>query len=90
MGKSVLSGLCSITGAVGVHPTGLPLVHPMLGQDAPQVPDGNAIALFNDFSYDITEMSSNISRFLVTIACCVLGVSCTKLGTGGRAALVRR
>ena len=66
----------------------LSLAHPMLGQDAPQMPDGNALALFNDFSYDIPEMSSN-SRYLVTIACRVSGVSCTPVGTGGRAALVR-
>ena len=39
----------------------LSLAHPMLGQDAPQMPDGNALALFNDFGYDIPEMSSNIT-----------------------------
>ena len=26
----------------------------MLGQDAPQMPDGNALTLFNDFGYDIS------------------------------------
>ena len=67
----------------------LSLAHPMLGQDAPQMPDGNALALFNDFGYDIPEMSSNISRYLVTIAQRAPGVSCTPVGTGGRAALVR-
>ena len=40
----------------------LSLVHPMLEQDALQMPDGNVLTLFNDFG----EMSSNISRFLVT------------------------
>ena len=34
-------------------------------------------------------ISVNISRFLVTIARCAPGVSCTPVGTGGRAALVR-
>ena len=61
----------------------------MLGQDAPQMPDGNALAVFNDFSYYIPEMSFNISRFVVTIVCRVPGVSCTPVGTGGRAARVR-
>ena len=28
----------------------LSLAHPMLGQDAPQMPDGNALAQLNDFS----------------------------------------
>ena len=28
----------------------LSLAHPILGQDAPHMPDGNALALFNDFS----------------------------------------
>ena len=99
-GESVLSGICSIPGAVGVPPTGpasrvavhmgsLSLAHPMLGQDAPQMPDGNALALFNDFGYNITEMSSNISRFLVTIAQRAPGGSCTPVGTGGRATLIR-
>ena len=48
-------------GAIGVPPTGpasrvaahmglFSLAHPMLGQDALQMPDGNALALFNDFS----------------------------------------
>ena len=67
----------------------LSLTHRMLGQDAPQIPDGNALALFNDFGYDILEMSFNISRFLVTIAHRAPGVSFTPVGTGGRAALVR-
>ena len=67
----------------------LSLAHPMLGQDALQMPDGNALALFNDFGYDIPKMSSNISRYLVTIAQRAPGVSCTPVGTGGRAALVR-
>ena len=74
---------------VAVHMGSLSLAHPMLGQDAPQMPDGNALALFNDFGYDIPEMSSNISRYLVTIAQRAPGVSCTPVGTGGRAALVR-
>ena len=51
-----------------VHMGLLSIAHPMLGQDAPKMPDGNALALFNDFGYNISEMSSNISRFLVTIA----------------------
>ena len=29
--------------------------------------DGNTLALFNDFGYDIPEISSNISGFLVTM-----------------------
>ena len=62
---------------VAVHMGSLSLAHPMLGQDAPQMPDGNALALFNDFGYDIPEMSSNISRYLLTIAQRVPGVSCT-------------
>ena len=61
----------------------------MSGQDAQLMPDGNALALFNDFGYDISEMSSNISRYLVTIAQRAPGVSCTPVGTGRRAALVR-
>ena len=28
----------------------LSLAHPMLVQDAPQMPDGNALAVFNDFN----------------------------------------
>ena len=74
---------------VAVHMGSLSVAHPMLGQDAPQMPDGNALALFNDFGYDIPEMSSNISRYLVTIAQRAPGVSCTPVGTGGRTALVR-
>ena len=62
---------------VAAHMGSLSLAHPMLGQDAPQMPDGNALALLNDF------------RFLVTIARCAPGVSCTPVGTGGRATLVR-
>ena len=72
-----------------MHMGSLSLAHPMLGQDAPQMPDDNALALFNDFGHDIPEMSSNISRYLVTIAQCAPGVSCTPVSTGGRAALVR-
>ena len=69
---------------------GLPLLaHPMLGQDAPQMPDGNALALFNDFVYGISKMSSNISRFLATTVRRVPGVLFTPVGTGGRAALIR-
>ena len=79
-------------GAVGVPPTGpasrvaahmdlLLLAHPMVGQIGPQMADGNALTLFNDISYDIPEMSSNISGFLVTIACCVPGVLCLHDGT---------
>ena len=67
----------------------LSLAHPMLGQDAPQMPDGNALTLFNNFGYDIPEMSSNICRFLVTIAQRAPGGMCTPVGTGGRAALIR-
>ena len=47
-------------------------------EDAPQMPDGNALGLFNDFGYDIYKMSSNICRFLVTIAQRAPWVSCTR------------
>ena len=43
--------------------------------------DGNTLALFNDFGYDIPEMSSKISGFLVTIAYRVPGVLCLHDGT---------
>ena len=60
-GESVSSGICSIPGAIGVPTTGsasrvgahmglLSLAHPMLGQDALQIPDGNVVAVPNDFS----------------------------------------
>ena len=53
----------------------------MLGQIGPQMVDGNDLTLFNDFSYDIPEMSSNIRGFLVIIAHCVPGVLCLHDGT---------
>ena len=73
---------CTPTGPtprVAAHMGLLSLANPMLGQDTLLIAGGNALTLFNDFGHDIPKMSSNISRFLITIAHHALGVLRTQV-----------